>query len=191
LLIALSTRAKRSGFYPGIIIRNGELLHNTPFIHAQPSYFPSLAVMAFLPDGEMAVYENGAITAEELLALGVQNSYSFGPVLIKNGRETQTARYSPNQLQIGEHPRNGIGMYGKNDYLFITVNGRENGIQGVSMGWLTDRFLEKGVQTAFNLDGGGTSVVIFMGEILNKTEKSARTVTSLIRFGTSDRVGAE
>ena len=172
----------------GLIIRNGKALKDSPHRNPKISTFPALAVMAFLPDGGMAVYENGETTIRKMLAKGVQNSYSFGPILVQYGVETQTARYNPSQLHMGEHPRNAIGMYAKNDYLILTVNGRDNDTKGVSLGWVTDKFLEKGVKTAFNLDGGGTSVVIFMGEILNKTEKAARPVTSLICFGTSDKV---
>ena len=43
--------------------------------------------------------------------------------------------------------------------------------------------LEKGAVEALNLDGGGTVALVFMGEILNKTGKTMRDITSIIGFG--------
>ena len=76
--------------------------------------------------------------------------------------------------------------------LFITVTGRQRASEGVTVGWLVDRMLQRGVQTAFNLDGGNSASVIFMGRIVNRRlESSARDITSMIAFGTSDLVPAK
>ena len=102
------------------------------------------------------------------------------------------ARYGPNPMQFKKHPRNAIGMIAPNDYLFITVTGRQRASEGVTVGWLVDRMLQRGVQTAFNLDGGNSASVIFMGRIVNRRlESSARDITSMIAFGTSDLVPAK
>ncbi|NLD83922.1 MAG: hypothetical protein GX637_07120 [Clostridiales bacterium] len=183
-----ATRAKRSGFYPGIIIRNGKTLYNEEPRKPSILLFPRLDVMALFPDGSMDVYERGTVTLKELQSKGAVNTYSFGPVLIKYGQETITARYSPSSLHYGNEPRNAVGMLDKNDFLFLTVKGRSQTSNGVSIGWLVDRFLAEGVQTAFNLDGGGTSCIVFMGELLNKNGDGARGINSMIRFGTSDLV---
>ena len=183
-----TTKGRRSG----VIIRNGEVVRDDPFQQYDLSYYPPLDVMAFLPDGTMAVYDTGTVTSEELLSLGVENSYSFGPILVRNGREYNHARYGPNPMQFKKHPRNAIGMIAPNDYLFITVTGRQRASEGVTVGWLVDRMLQKGVQTAFNLDGGNSASVIFMGRIVNRRlESSARDITSMIAFGTSDLVPAK
>ena len=145
--------------------------------------------MQILPDGSMAVYDTGTVTSPELLELGAENSYSFGPILVLNGREYNRARYGANPMQVNKNPRNAVGMIAPNDYLFITVTGRQRASEGVSMGWMVDRMLEKGVQTAFNLDGGNSASVVFMGRIVNRRlETNARAVTSMIAFGTSDLV---
>jgi hypothetical protein len=41
----------------------------------------------------------------------------------------------------------------------------------VNTAWLADRFELLGCDTAFNLDGGQTAVLIFMGEQLNEIGK--------------------
>ena len=43
--------------------------------------------------------------------------------------------------------------------------------------------LEHGVTEAMNLDGGGTTALVFMGEMINKSDKSPRSVGSMIGFG--------
>ena len=173
----------------GIIIRNGKIIEDRPFVRYDINNFPMLSVMAFMPDGTMAVYENNTTTAQALWNMGVENTYSFGPILVKNGREYNSARYGTNQMHVNKHPRNAIGMLAPNDYLFITVVGREKYSEGVDMAWMVDKMLEKGVETAFNLDGGNSVSLEFMGSIINrKTEKAARQVTSMICFGTSDLV---
>lgn len=174
------------GYNAGLIIRNGKLLVNKVPKSASITLFPRTDEMAFLPDGTMAVWERGRITAKELQAMGVQNSYSFGPPLISGGQETVLARYSPAALHTEGNPRNGIGMLDKNDFVILTVRGRAKDSDGVGVDWLLDRFLEIGVQTAFNLDGGGTSCLVFMGHILDKNPVSARFVNSMMRFGTSE-----
>ena len=51
------------------------------------------------------------------------------------------------------------------------------------MDWLAERMYALGAVEALNLDGGGTVALVFMGEILNKTTKNLRNVTSIIGFG--------
>lgn len=48
--------------------------------------------------------------------------------------------------------------------------------------------LEKGCTEALNLDGGGTAILIFMGERLNRNGSSIRSLNSMIYFGVSDQV---
>ena len=84
-----------------------------------------------------------------------------------------------------------FGMLDKNDFVILTVRGRAKDSEGVGVAWLLDRFLEIGVKEAFNLDGGGTSCLVFMGEMLDKSAKSAREINSMIRFGTSPLVGTK
>ena len=63
------------------------------------------------------------------------------------------------------------------------MKGRVRESKGVYFDWLADKMLEKGAVEALNLDGGGTVALVFMGEILNKTGKTMRDITSIIGFG--------
>ena len=172
----------------GIVIRNGKVISNTPYNTAKGPHFPNMDVMAFLPDGSMALFENGETTPEYLLSLGAKNVYSFGPILLKNGRESLQVRYcgtSANAL----HPRCAIGMRSPNHFVILTVVGRTSFSKGCTLAWLADKMRELGAADAFNLDGGGSASLVFMGRILNHAASaSIRQVTDVIGFGTSNHV---
>lgn len=54
-------------------------------------------------------------------------------------------------------------------YVIVVLDGRKNGYsEGFFLQTLQQLFVNLGVQTAFNLDGGGSSEVWFQGEILNR-----------------------
>ena len=69
----------------------------------------------------------------------------------------------------------------------VTANGNHDSRTGVKMQWMVDIMLEKGVTDAFNLDGGRTTLLYFMGQAVNKKENvnrdAMREVTGLIGFG--------
>ena len=172
----------------GIVVRNGELISNTPLINKKDTRFPPLDVMTFLPDGSMATYENGETTPEYLMSLGARNIYSFGPILLKNGREHLLVRYGGTSSKSKE-PRCAIGMRSPNHFVVLTVNGRSNFSEGCTLAWLAERMKQLGANDAFNLDGGGSAALVFMGKSLNhKTAKEIRKITDIIGFGVSDLV---
>ena len=172
----------------GIVIRNGEVLYNTPYSNMKTIRFPRLDVMAFMPDGTLGLYENAETTPEELLAMGVKNVYSFGPILLKDGKETLPVRYSELYSRNRE-PRCAIGVVSPNHYVILTVQGRTSKSDGCSLPWLAERMYQLGATDAFNLDGGGSAAIVFMGKVLNKVNaKSVRHITDIIGFGVSDLV---
>ena len=173
----------------GIVIRNGELISHTPYINKNMARFPNLDVMAFLPDGTMAMYENGETTPEALFELGVKNAYSFGPILVKDGREQLLVRYG-GASSTAKEPRCAIGMRSPNHFVVLTVVGRARYSEGCRLSWLAEKMIALGTTDAFNLDGGGSASLLFMGKILNKqSAKDVRKITDIIGFGVSGLVG--
>ena len=71
-------------------------------------------------------------------------------------------------------------------YVALIVKGRVNDSKGIYLDWLAERMADKGAVEAINLDGGGTVALVFMGEILNKTTRNMRNVTSIIGFGRTE-----
>ena len=73
--------------------------------------------------------------------------------------------------------------------MILTVQGRTSKSDGCSLPWLAERMYQLGATDAFNLDGGGSAAIVFMGKVLNKVNaKSVRHITDIIGFGVSDLV---
>ena len=64
-------------------------------------------------------------------------------------------------------------------------SGREEASKGARLSWMAEKLQSLGVREALNLDGGGTAALMFMGRVLNRSEKNMRSVGSLITFGES------
>ena len=129
---------------------------------------PNLDVMALYPDGTMSVHEANEKTTEELLAMGAMDVLSFGPVLIRDGVINEKG---VSNFGVTQQPRAGLGMVRKGHFIHLMVESRTSKSKGVNTTWMAERFKLLGCDTAFNLDGGQTAVVIFMGEQLNEIGK--------------------
>ena len=175
----------------GNIIRNRQVLYN----HTKTMSFPNLDTMALRDDGSMSVYDVQEITADALLAQGdVHDALSFGPWLVRDGR----LRVWNGKNSEAVEPRNAIGMVEPGHYKVITVEGRFNkgvGPAGVTLNMLAQMLYAQGVQQGFNLDGGNTAVLIFMGKKLNRTasksgkgETQPRNMSELFGIGSSGLV---
>lgn len=174
------------GIPPGIIIRNGQIILEKS--RDKDSSFPNLNIMAVFEDGSMKTFLNKEHTAQEYLNMGVRHTLCFGPILVQNG---QLSEYMQRKEYYSyKEPRMALGMIAPYHYQALCVEGRmpEKNNAGAYLTWLADKMLEKGVQEAINLDGGGTSCLLFMGERINKTANSLRSVYSLIGFGASEQV---
>ncbi len=164
----------------GIVIREGRVYSD---VTRTTRKFPPLDVIAALPDGSLKTYLPDEHTAQEYLGMGVQNTWAFGPILVKNG---EAFRDVPVETSNPRQPRQGMAMLAPNDYLFLTVLGRRKDSDGCTLQWLQNRFLGLGVQEAINLDGGNSAMLVFDGEMLNKVKGirsgALRGMVSMIAF---------
>lgn len=180
---------KKKGYYQGVVIRDGDVKADI-MPPADYTKFPALDVMAWYPDGTVEMYGAREHTAQEYLDMGVQSTWAFGPILLRDG-EPNDAVYNEKLKSYTEHsakePRMAMGYYEKGHYVFIDVVGRTSKSDGVSLMWLVDRMRQLGVKDAFNLDGGQTAVMCFMGKAVNKSagvnRDALRKVSSMIGFG--------
>lgn len=163
----------------GVVIREGKVYRDNK----------DADTLAVMPDGSLKVYAAGEIDAAGLQALGVQNTYSFGPILINKG--TINPGLSKDRV-YRDNPRSGIGMVEKGHYVAIVVEGRNpQSSKGVTLDEYAQMFADQGCVTAYNFDGGASSCMVFMGQPLNTpttvlTTKNYRKVTDVIMFGHSN-----
>ncbi len=68
----------------------------------------------------------------------------------------------------GQQPRTGVGVIEDNHFLFVVVDGRSSGYsRGMTMTELATTFVGLGAKVAYNLDGGGSSAMIFNNALVN------------------------
>ena len=176
---------------PGIIIRDGKVWSDRTKKQGIKD-FPNLDCLAIWPDGDMKVYYSDELTAEEYLEAGAVDVLAFGPVLIRDGKlnEKALAQYGTSHAQ-----RTAVGMVEKGHYWFMMLEGRIKRSKGDGIGFLAEKLMDKGCTLGFNLDGGETSCIVFMGHQLNKLKDgkkhvSSRRTSDILGVGTSDLLPA-
>ena len=168
----------------GVIIRDGEIYSDKTKDNGA-SWLPQLDIFAVFEDGTAKTFLNREHTAQEYLAMGVKDTYAFGPVLVQDGKLSDDI-YTYSKLETQPEPRTAIGYLGPNEYLILTVIGRWEGYsdEGATILWLAERMEACGVLEAMNLDGGNTCSLYFMGQLLNRSKnvqkKDIRYVSGLI-----------
>lgn len=165
----------------GIIIRNGEL------IRARKT---TRHMLVLNQDGSLYTVTDRSndpqALGDRLLAEQVRQTWEFGPELIRDGHTVDFDKDFDliSQQEKTLEPRTGIGQIDPTHYVIIVVDGRNRGHSlGASLPTLQKLFLKTGVQTAFNLDGGGSTTLYFNGEVLNQPSGGKeRSVSDILYF---------
>jgi exopolysaccharide biosynthesis protein len=142
-------------------------------------------------DGTMAIYDETTTTAQELVDDGAWQTLSFGPALVDGGEIVSGIDDVEVDTNIGNHsiqgsqPRTAIGMISANHFVFVVVDGRSSESTGVTMTQLADIMKSLGAAAAYNLDGGGSSVMVSNGELVNNPlgKHKERGTSDILWFG--------
>ena len=188
----IQLRLEQKKKYPGIVIRNGTVYANKTRAKGSDG-FPNLDCLAIWPDGDMKVFYSDEKTAEEYLADGAVDVLCFGPILIRDGElnEEGLAKYGTSRAE-----RVAVGMVEKGHYYFMMLEGRIKRSKGDNIRFLAEKLLEKGCTVGFNLDGGQTAGIVFMGHQLCRIKDgsknySSRITCDILGVGHSDLLPAE
>ncbi|MDM7832552.1 phosphodiester glycosidase family protein [Cellulomonas edaphi] len=148
----------------GIVIRNGVVFRDDGAREG----------LAFYRDGHVEVYDETTTTAQQLVDAGVWNTLSFGPSLLDDGEiaagidDVEVDTNFGNHSIQGEQPRTAVGVIDDNHLVFVVVDGRSTGYSaGVTMTGLAEIMQGLGATTAYNIDGGGSSTMVFDGDLVN------------------------
>ena len=176
---------------PGIIIRNGKVWSDRTK-KANGKVFPVLDCLAIWPDGDMKVYSSNEKTAEEYLEAGAVDVLAFGPVLIRDGTLNEEAL---NKYGTSHAQRTAVGMVEKGHYWFMMLEGRISRSKGDGIRFLAEKLYDKECTLGFNLDGGESSCIVFMGHQLckmknGKKNKPSRATSDILGVGTSELLPA-
>lgn len=163
----------------GIVIRNGVVYRDEGARQG----------LAFYLDGRVEIYDETSTSADELLAAGVWNTLSFGPAVVSEGSVVEgiegvevDTNFGNHSIQ-GEQPRTAVGVVDDNHLVFVVVDGREEGYsRGATLTELAEIMISLGAETAYNLDGGGSSTMYFGGEVINQPSNGGERGTSDILY---------
>lgn len=158
----------------GYVLRNGVL------------YRDSGSGDSLVIDGE----GNFSIAAQESLTQETIDSawqiLSFGPALVQEGEIAVDSSSEVSQSK-SSNPRTAIGQIATGHYLIIVSDGRTGSSAGLSLLQLAQEFAERGAVTAYNLDGGGSSTMVFNGTVVNTPtsgrSNSEREVSDIVYIG--------
>lgn len=163
----------------GYVIRNGVIYRDTASDGQEN--------LVVYQDGSLGIIQEDEITAQELLDDGAQQVLSFGPALLENS----TISVSQND-EVGKakasNPRTAIGMIDDLHYVFVVSDGRTSESTGLSLYQMAEFMQSLGVETAYNLDGGGSSTMYFNGEVVNNPTTNGnrieeRSVSDIVYIG--------
>ncbi|WP_150275238.1 phosphodiester glycosidase family protein [Paenibacillus tepidiphilus] len=103
----------------------------------------------------------------QLEQLGPVFGATFVPVLLKNGMKVSIPAKWQNSPKRA--PRTVIGNYKDDQLLVLVADGyNESGTSGATLQELQNKLYNMGVMDAYNLDGGGSSSLIFKGKVINR-----------------------
>lgn len=168
-----------SGDYYGnsdtsVVIRNG-VLYRDDIIGTD--------ICVLFTDGTMKTYSPEEFNADEVIAAGAWQAWNFGPSLLDDNGNVASAFNTTSYLN-SENPRASIGYVEPGHYIFVTVDGRNEGYsRGVTLSELAGIMSSLGCKVAYNLDGGKSSAMVYDGEYVNQPADGGRTISDIIYIG--------
>ena len=167
--------------HSGYVLRNGTLYRDS----VSSSDQEDLVINA---DGSFSIITEGKTGASDIASSGALQVFSFGPALITDGEISVSVSDEVGKAKAS-NPRTAICEIEPLHYLFVVADGRTDESEGLSLYELA-QFLQENfeIKTAYNLDGGGSSTMVFQGQLVNNPTTSGsriseRSVSDVICIG--------
>ena len=161
----------------GYVIRNG-------FVYREAGNGEN--IVCIYADGSMQIVDSDDITAEELVEQGVWQAFCFGPELLEEGQIVISKEAEVGKAKAS-NPRTALGIIDNNHFVFVVSDGRTEESEGLSLYELASFMKSLGVTTAYNLDGGGSSTMVFQDVVINNPTSGGRiaerSISDIIYIG--------
>lgn len=151
----------------GYVLRNGVL-----YRASAQSGTDALVIGA---DGNFRIITEGETSADTLVREGAWQVLTFGPALINDGQVTVSSSDEVGRAMTS-NPRTAIGQISEGHYLLVVSDGRTKESAGLSLRQLAELMQSLGAQIAYNLDGGGSSTMVFQGRVVNSPTTNGRSI---------------
>ena len=114
----------------------------------------------------------------------IVQAFTFGPALVENGERAHEEYKRADGGARKRAQRMVIAQDGPLSYVIVCCEGPDNrNSKGLTLEEMGRFMLELGVQTAYNLDGGGSTTMVFQGRKINARSTSKnRSVSDIIYF---------
>ncbi|MDR0897569.1 MAG: phosphodiester glycosidase family protein [Oscillospiraceae bacterium] len=146
----------------GFVLRNGVLYRGT----ARPASEDD----ALLVDAAGDFHILDEMKTDEATLEGAWQVFAFGPALVRDGvvavAEGEEIAYARHASV--DNPRTAIGQVEALHYVMVVTDGRTRNSEGLTLLELAELMQSLGCLTAYNLDGGGSSTLVFQGEVINQ-----------------------
>lgn len=162
----------------GFILRQGELFLN--------DLQGDRDVLMIDENGDFHVYYKPEANSlsQTMDGLNMVNAFFFGPILVDNG-EALKVRGS-NMAENEKRQRMCIAQVGPLEYKAICCAAPARGSAGMTLQQFADFVAAQGVQTAYNLDGGDSCMMLFNYEKINDVRNtSTRDICDIIYFASA------
>lgn len=132
------------------------------------------------------LYRASAQSGTDALVIGADGNFriinegawqvlTFGPALINGGQVTVSSSDEVGRAMTS-NPRTAIGQISEGHYLLVVSDGRTKESAGLSLRQLAELMQSLGAQIAYNLDGGGSSTMVFQGCVVNNPTTNGRSI---------------
>ena len=184
------TAKERRGM--GYIVRQGILYQNN--LEPARSWNPMMMdILLIDEDGDFIPVRKPLCKTVPALINGkrILNSFAFGPVLVENGEAVKNFHYADTWVDMAgdsTHQRMCICQVDKLKYKVLCCSGNYREKTGLTLKQFAELAASLGVQTAYNLDGGYSSMLYFNGQRINEFgNKKHRNLTDIIYFASAEK----
>jgi len=153
----------------GVVIRNGVLYREDPRITRD--------VGVIYWDGTMECFSPKEFDTQHEMERGAYQAWNFGPMLLdEDGKAMEKFNSKVNPA----NPRAALGYFEPGHYCMVAVDGGSYASAGLSLRNLSALMEYLGCSAAYNLDGGGTAVMMRGTEIYSDPEGKGRQCSDFV-----------
>jgi len=122
------------------------------------------------PPRSALTLESVVLEMDDAVYWPVHYAVAGGPSLIHDGsvRITSEEELFSSSPIPNVHPRTAVGITDDGYLILLVVDGRQSASRGINLTDLAEILLNLGVDSALNLDGGGSSSFVVNGQLINK-----------------------
>jgi len=169
--------------------QNGIIVHKGQLRRFEGKFLDT----CFIDDqGDLLFVKRGELTteaeAEKYIAdHNVRFSLAFGPVMVADGQNVVPWGYPIGEI-TGNYTRASVCQKGKLHYMFVSTSSyMDHGLtQRQSLRSFADHLIELGVDKAYALDGGQTTIIAINGQLVTSPDYEAeRQISDIIYFATA------